>query len=178
MAGFRLESAVVRENEEKTMSILVIDPALSERLLAQRRESDGDRFDEVWDGLYIMSPLANDEHQELAGRLGFVYQAALGFDSPHKVYPGINVSDREEDWSTTIVRPTMQSFYKATPGPRIVAPTGAAGRISWTRFVAKATAAATSSTSTPRSAYARSSSPTATPGPWSFTACSRAGSCW
>ncbi len=80
------------------MSILVIDPALSERLLAERRESGGDRYDEVWDGVYIMSPLANDEHQELASRLNYAFHAALGFDSPHKVYAGINVSDREEDW--------------------------------------------------------------------------------
>ena len=45
------------------MSLLVSDPELKERLLAERRASGGDRYDEVWDGVYVMSPLADDEHQ-------------------------------------------------------------------------------------------------------------------
>ncbi len=52
------------------MSIVIDDPALSERLLAERRVFDGDRYDEVWDGIYIVSPIPNNEHQELATRLG------------------------------------------------------------------------------------------------------------
>ena len=69
--GLRFATMSQRCGEEvREMSILVIDPALSERLLAERRKSGGDRYDEVWDGVYIMSPLANDEHQEIATGLG------------------------------------------------------------------------------------------------------------
>ncbi len=97
------------------MSILVIDPALSERLLAERRESGGDRYDEVWDGVYVMSPLANDEHQELATSLGAVYKLALGWDPEHKVYTGVNLSDREEDWEHNYRVPDNAVFLKGNP---------------------------------------------------------------
>lgn len=97
------------------MSIVIDDPALGERLLAERQASGGDRYDEVWDGVYIMSPLANDEHQELAHLLGVVYTLALGWGSPHKVYTAVNVSDREEGWEHNYRCPDNAVFLEGNP---------------------------------------------------------------
>ena len=58
---------------EPPMALLSIDPMELARLLRDRRECGGDRYDEVWDGVYVMSPLADNEHQQL----GFDLAAAI-----------------------------------------------------------------------------------------------------
>jgi Uma2 family endonuclease len=80
------------------MATLITDPELAERLRAQRADSRGDRFDEVWDGTYIMNPIPNPEHMYLQGRLVWALTNAVGPSSPARIYPGLNVSDREDDW--------------------------------------------------------------------------------
>jgi hypothetical protein len=45
------------------MTMLVLDPAEERRLKRQRALTGADRFDEVWNGVYVMAPLANNEHQ-------------------------------------------------------------------------------------------------------------------
>lgn len=81
------------------MATLITDPELEERIRAQRAEWGGDRFDEVWEGTYMMTPLPNSEHAEIQMALGTVFRLALGFSHPAKVYPGVNVSDRADDWT-------------------------------------------------------------------------------
>ncbi len=80
------------------MDILVTDADLKRKLLRQRRARGLDHHDEVWNGVYVMSPLANNDHQRLIARLFFAIQEAFGFDSPVEIRPGVNVSDREESW--------------------------------------------------------------------------------
>lgn len=80
------------------MPTLILDPQVEEDLLEQRRAWGGDRYDEVWDGVYIMSPLPNVEHQELVINLGTAFRNAFANQPEVRVFPGVNVSDREEDW--------------------------------------------------------------------------------
>jgi Uma2 family endonuclease len=75
------------------------DPRLTEQLIAQRRACGGDRYDEVWEGEYVMSPLANNEHQILATRLAAIFFALLGESDDVLSMAGANVSDREHDWT-------------------------------------------------------------------------------
>src|SRR5690242_2792786 len=82
------------------MTLLVIDPALRRRLLAERRASGGDRYDEVWDGVYVMPPLADDEHQRIAGRLHSILDIVIGMPGLGEVRPGVNVSDRVRGWKS------------------------------------------------------------------------------
>ena len=49
------------------MPALIADPAVEERLVAERRAGDGDRKDEVWNEIYIIMPDPNVEHQETVG---------------------------------------------------------------------------------------------------------------
>jgi Uma2 family endonuclease len=80
------------------MTLLVADPDLRRRLLAERRASGGDRFDEVWDGVYVMSPLANDDHQRIVARLTAILDQVIGQAGLGEVRPGVNVSDRVKGW--------------------------------------------------------------------------------
>jgi hypothetical protein len=45
------------------MAIFITDPAIEEHLLAAREASGADRYDEVWEGVHMMAPMPNDEHQ-------------------------------------------------------------------------------------------------------------------
>ena len=97
------------------MPVLVTDPDLEKRLIAARQEADSDRFDEVWDGLYIMAPLANDEHQDIQISFAAALKIALGWDSPAKVRPGVNVSDRAEDWINNYRCPDVVVYLPGNP---------------------------------------------------------------
>src|SRR4051794_1448928 len=80
------------------MPTLVMDPKIEEKLLANRRAWGGDKFDEVWDGVYVMSPLANNEHTELMTNLAAAFRNAFAARMDVHVFAGVNVSDRREDW--------------------------------------------------------------------------------
>ena len=55
--------------EEPAMAIMVLDPYVEEQVLAARVGTDGDQYDEVWEGVYIVTPLPNNDHQVLVGEL-------------------------------------------------------------------------------------------------------------
>lgn len=80
------------------MAALITETLTDEQLRA-RQECGGDRYDEVWDGVYLMSPLADVEHQILATRLAAVIQIAIGADNAGIAIAGVNVSDRELGWT-------------------------------------------------------------------------------
>src|SRR5262249_49806993 len=79
------------------MAMLIRDHDLAEEL-AQRREWGGDRYDEVWDGVYLMSPIANVEHQLFVGQIYVVLHSVVLAHKLGVAYPGLNVTDREHDW--------------------------------------------------------------------------------
>jgi hypothetical protein len=60
------------------MPVLVNDPDIAERLKAEREASGAHHHDEVWEGIYVMPPLPNDEHQEIAGGIYAIFQHVLG----------------------------------------------------------------------------------------------------
>jgi Uma2 family endonuclease len=95
------------------MEVLVTDPREQERLIAQRRESGGDRFDEVWEGMYVMSPLADNQHQELQGRLAAAFLQLLNHPRT-RVLPGANITDQEDDWEQNYRCPDVVVFLPET----------------------------------------------------------------
>ena len=80
------------------MAMMVLDKYVEEQLKAERAATGADRFDEVWEGVYMMAPLANNEHQDLQAGLATVLRIAIGLDDPARVQAGANVSDRDDDW--------------------------------------------------------------------------------
>jgi Uma2 family endonuclease len=99
------------------MATLVMDPRIEEALLEQRRAAGGDKFDEVWDGVYVMAPMANTEHQAIVSGLNTAISIALAGVSGAQVYPGINVSDRREDWEKNYRCPDVEVIL---PGSKAV----------------------------------------------------------
>lgn len=80
------------------MAILIDNPKWERRLLRKRRLAGAHHHDEVWNGVYIMSPLADDKHQKLVGGLTTVLNLTIGFPGLGEVRPGVNVSDRVRGW--------------------------------------------------------------------------------
>lgn len=97
------------------MAVLVLDPDLESDLKTSRRESNSDGHDEVWEGLYVMGPLPNDDHQEIQASLVALLTEALGWDSPAKIRAGVNVSDRHKDWKSNYRDPDVVVYLPGNP---------------------------------------------------------------
>src|SRR5262245_15312834 len=97
------------------MTMLVLDPAEEKRLKAERALTGADRFDEVWEGVYVMSPLANNEHQILAAELRDIIRQFVPWPDGGSVFVGCNVSDREKGWKKNYRCPDVAAFLKGNP---------------------------------------------------------------
>lgn len=80
------------------MITVIRDSDLAEQMIAQRRARGADHHDEVWEGVYMMSPLADDEHQDIVGQLTALLVEVVQRPKLGKVRPGVNVSDRQRGW--------------------------------------------------------------------------------
>ena len=96
------------------MATVVMDARFAEELRQQRADSGSDRWDEVWEGTYMMAPLPNIEHQEFVTRLGVIFQETVGWDSGDIVLPGTNVSDREKGWKFNYRCPDVVVYLTGT----------------------------------------------------------------
>ena len=97
------------------MTVLVNDPWVAERVKAERQATDAGRHDEVWDGVYVVSPLANNEHQRLATLFARVFDTVLEETGLGVAFSGVNVGDREEDWLQNYREPDVAVFLAANP---------------------------------------------------------------
>ena len=94
----------------KPMVALIQDPLLEEEIIAKRRETGADRFDEVWEGIYVMSPLANNEHQRLVGKLTGALLDSVDLPGLGIVLPGANITDQQVDWTKNFRCPDVAVF--------------------------------------------------------------------
>jgi Uma2 family endonuclease len=76
----------------------ITDPALVRKLKARREASDHDRRDEMWEGIYVVSPEANNEHEDIISELTFVFATVRGEVGGGKIRTGGNISDRVKEW--------------------------------------------------------------------------------
>jgi len=79
------------------MQTLLADPSVANHIIAQRRAAGIDAHDEVWDGVYVMPPAADNEHNRLAGRLDRVLDAVARTRGGESI-PSPNLSDRLQQW--------------------------------------------------------------------------------
>ncbi len=108
------------------MAVLVLDRANLRELIRDRRARGIDRFDEVWNGVYVMSPDADNEHFDVAGELIFVIKSALPDPKAVRVHSGANITDRTDDWTKNYRCPDMAVFLPGNPA-RDMRPTGIGG---------------------------------------------------
>ena len=98
------------------MATLVTDPDLEKRLQTERAVAGADRYDEVWEGIYMMAPMPDDEHQQIVNRLAAIFQDIIDWPGLGDVRPGVNVSDREKGWQHNYRVPDVAVFLKGGPG--------------------------------------------------------------
>jgi Uma2 family endonuclease len=96
------------------MVAMITDPALEDELISRRRRTGADRYDEIWDGIYVMTPLADDEHQALVSGFTAVLHVAVEWAGLGRVRPGVNVTDREDDWKQNYRCPDVVVFTNET----------------------------------------------------------------
>ena len=96
------------------MAMLIENPWLEEELKKQRQAWDADQHDEVWEGVYFMPPMANDDHQEIVSSFIFVLGASVGQPGLGKVRPGVNLAASAEDWEHDYRVPDVVVFMADT----------------------------------------------------------------
>jgi Uma2 family endonuclease len=84
-----------REMEPARLEIR--DKDVVHEMIRERQRRGIDKYDEVWDGVYVMPPLANNPHQRLVGDLTSIYQEVTRRGRDQEM-PGANVSDRRSGW--------------------------------------------------------------------------------
>ncbi len=94
------------------MSIVVRDPNVAERLIEERRASGADRYDEVWEGVYMMAPMPSNPHQRMVLRLARILQDVVDSAGLGEVLAGVNLSDRRGDWRDDYRVPDVAVFLR------------------------------------------------------------------
>jgi Uma2 family endonuclease len=97
------------------MAAIILDRDLERSIIRNRQLTGADRYDEVWNGIYVMSPIANNEHQFLSGKLTSAFDQALSGVVGVLVYPGVNVTDRLDDWTKNYRCPDVVVFLPGNP---------------------------------------------------------------
>jgi Uma2 family endonuclease len=105
-------------NTATSDQVLVADPVLAQQLIAERALAGSDRLDEVWEGVYVMNPIANVEHQELIYKITMAIGEAIGRESGTDVFPGLNVSDRVDGWEHNYRCPDVAVYLAGNPAIR------------------------------------------------------------
>lgn len=96
------------------MATIIYDRNLQNRLQAERVATGADRYDEVWEGDYMMAPMPNNEHQFLVGRLTRILDEVITDNQLGMVLPGANVSDRIDGWEQNYRVPDVAVFLQNT----------------------------------------------------------------
>ncbi len=96
------------------MPTLITDTELERRLLAERVATGADRYDEVWEGTTMMTPMPNDEHQQIVSRLISIFEEVIGWPGLGDIRPGVNISDRKDDWKQNYRVPDVAVFLAET----------------------------------------------------------------
>lgn len=97
------------------MTALILDKSLERRLIARRRRLGIDHWDEVWDGVYVMSPPADVEHFGANSDLTTVLTIVVKWAGLGDVFSGVAVSDRKRDWKKNYRVPDVTVFLNGNP---------------------------------------------------------------
>jgi Uma2 family endonuclease len=91
------------------------DPSLVRKLLSKREASGLDRQDEMWDGIYVVSPVQDVEHRQIAAKFLFSVAAVRGDRNEDHIAFGYNISDRVEGWHKNYRIPDLVLYLSENP---------------------------------------------------------------
>jgi Uma2 family endonuclease len=83
------------------------DPLLIRDYICARQGMGIDQHDEVWEGVYVVPPLANNQHQAIVAWLVGLLFNVVNLENRGKVFPGANVSDRRDGWTHNFRAPDI-----------------------------------------------------------------------
>jgi Uma2 family endonuclease len=87
--------------------LLIRDAGLFDLLIQERKRKGIDRYDEVWEGMYVMPSMPNNAHQKLLDDLGDILTEVVKREKKGEKYQGANVSDRRKGWDHNYRVPDM-----------------------------------------------------------------------
>ena len=96
------------------MATLIHDRDIERDIIVRRRRLGQDRFDEVWNGVYFMAPMANDEHQDVSGSLYSLFREVVQEAGLGVARPGVNLTDRTDNWKKNYRVPDVAVFLNGT----------------------------------------------------------------
>lgn len=96
------------------MTTVIEDKDLERRVRRYRKRLGADRYDEVWDGVYVMAAMPNNEHQGIVNKLAFAFESVLGQPGRGLVFPGVNISDQTTYWKRNYRCPDVAVFLERT----------------------------------------------------------------
>lgn len=96
------------------MAMFIEYPRLEEELKEQRKAWGADQHDEVWEGVYFMPPMPNDNHQDLVFEFSLVLGATVSKPGLGKVRPGVNLAASADDWEYDYRVPDVVVFLTDT----------------------------------------------------------------
>ena len=97
------------------MAILVLDPMHEAEVRKMWPGLDDDRWTEVWEGVTVMSPAANNEHQNLVNALGSVFWTVVESKGLGLIHQGVNLSDRTPNWLGNYRNPDVAVYLDGNP---------------------------------------------------------------
>ncbi|SRR5216683_4047150 len=100
--------------KEMPKKLLILDEDLIREFIQDRRERGVDGFDEVWEGVYIVPPLATIPHQKLSTALTVILYTVMTLEGKGDALGGANVSDRRFGWKRKFRAPDV--VLVLTPG--------------------------------------------------------------
>ncbi len=96
------------------MAILVSDPTVEAPIRGRWPGVEDDRWTEVWEGVTVMSPLANNQHQRLSADLTAIIWTVIQQPGLGQVFQGVNLTDRTPNWVENYRNPDVVVFLKGT----------------------------------------------------------------
>ncbi|HEV3440012.1 MAG TPA: Uma2 family endonuclease [Gemmata sp.] len=97
------------------MPVLILDPYLEQRIRTERDDAKVNRYDEVWEGVLVVAPLPNNDHQVIVSKLNSAFSNVIDWDQGSQVVPGTNVSDRDAEWLSNYREPDIAVYLATNP---------------------------------------------------------------
>ena len=96
--------------------LVVLDSYLDAKYRAQRERTDGWRWDEVWDGDYLIMPLPDNTYHDLLSGFAtvLVLEYGVGTDRRAMILPGVVVSNLRA-YRSNFRRPDLSVFLPGNP---------------------------------------------------------------
>lgn len=97
------------------MPVMIFDPVYEKHVRAERERLFPNIHDEVWEGVLVVPPLANNEHQSVVMKFTLAFSHAVDFAAGDSVLPGCNVSDRDAGWTENYREPDAAVYLATNP---------------------------------------------------------------